>query len=116
MSQIQFNNLMEEALVGAPGTEVVLSHVVLPPRFTLPKHWHPGEEFAYILQGSVTLWQEGAEDLTVHAGDVAKVPHKVVHTVRTGEDGVTLVVFRVHEAGQPERVVVEDTAPAKKVA
>ena len=116
MSQIQFNNLMEEELVGAEGTEVVLSHVVLPPRFTLPKHWHPGEEFVYVMKGSLTLWQERAEDITVRAGDALKVPYKVVHTVRTGDEGVSLVIFRVHEAGQPERILVEERAPAEAVA
>lgn len=116
MSQIQFNNLMEEELVGADGTEVVLSRVVLPPRFTLPKHWHPGEEFVYVLKGSLTLWQERAEDIVVHAGDSLKVPYKVVHTVLTGDDGVTLMIFRVHEAGQPERILVEESALAETAA
>lgn len=116
MSQIQFNNLMEEALVGAQGTEVVLSHVVLPPRYSLPKHWHPGEEFVYVLKGSLTLWQESAEDIVVRAGDAMKVPHKVIHTVRTGHEGVSLVIFRVHEAGQPERILVEESTPAEAVS
>lgn len=110
MSEIQFNNMMEAALVGAEGTEVVLSHVILPPNFTLPKHWHPGEEFVYVLDGSLTLWQENTEDTTVETGDALKVPYKVVHTVRTGTEGVKLVIFRVHEAGQPERILVEESA------
>ena len=112
MSQIQFVNMMEAELEGAAGTEAILSHVVLPPRFSLPRHWHPGEEFVYVLDGSVTLWQENAAETTVRAGEAIKVPHKVVHTVRTGDEGVALVVFRVHEKGQPERVLVEETAAA----
>ena len=116
MTQIQFNNMMAAALEGTEDTEVILSHVVLPPRFALPKHWHPGEEFVYILEGSVTLWQEGKPDQTVAAGEAVKVPYKQVHTVLTGEQGVTLVVFRVHERGQPERILVEEAARSREAA
>lgn len=37
-----------------------------------------------------------------------KVPLKQVHTAVTGDEGATILVFRVHEQGQPERIPVED--------
>ena len=77
----------------------------IPANTSLPKHWHPGEEFAYVIEGSVTLWQEGKNDILIKEGEVAKVPLKQVHTAVTGAEGVTLIVFRVHEEGQPERIV-----------
>ena len=40
-------------------------------------------------------------------GDVVKVPLKKVHTAITGDEGATVLVFRVHEQGEPERVLVE---------
>lgn len=101
------NNLMTDDLQGAKGREVVVSRVTIPPHTTLPKHWHPGEEFAYVLEGSVTLWQEGKPDAHYRKGDVAKVPLKQVHTGITTGDGVELLVFRVHEKGQPQRVLVD---------
>lgn len=104
---LKLDNLMKAKLEGVAGTEVIVSHVTIPPNTTLPKHWHPGEEFAYVLQGSVTLWQKGKEDVTGKAGDVMKVPLKQVHTAVTGEEGVTLLVFRVHEQGKPERIKAE---------
>ena len=55
--------LLKADLERVEGTEVVVSRVTLPPRTTLPRHWHPGEEFAYVVEGSVTLWQEGREEL-----------------------------------------------------
>ena len=64
----------------------------------------------------MTLWQEGAPAVTVGAGEVVKVPYKVVHTASTGDDGVTLVAFRVHEQGQPERVLVDEDVPATEPA
>ena len=108
MTQPKFENMMTEVLKGVAGTEVVVSHCVFPPNFRLPKHWHPGEEFVYVLEGKVTLWQEGKDAVTVAAGEVLKVPYKVVHTASTGDDAVKLIAFRVHEQGQPERVLVED--------
>ena len=102
-----FNNLLTCQLQGAEGTEVVVSHVTVPPDTTLPKHWHPGEEFVYILEGSVTLWQKGKDNVTGNMGDVMKVPLEQVHTAVTGAEGVSLLIFRVHETGKPERVKAE---------
>lgn len=104
----KLETLMKAVLEGVDGTEVIISRVTLPPNTSLPKHWHPGEEFGYILEGSVVLWQEGKEDIVSKAGDVVKVPLKQVHTAITKDEGATVLVFRVHEQGKPERVPVED--------
>lgn len=105
---VRLENLLRAELEGVDGTEVIVSRVTLPPHTALPRHWHPGEEFAYVIEGSVTLWQEGKEDVTHAAGAVAKVPLKQVHTAITTDEGATILVFRVHEQGEPERVLVED--------
>ena len=105
--KLKLENLMKEKLEGVPNTEVVVSRVQIPANTSLPKHWHPGEEFAYVIKGSVTLWQKGKEDLLIKEGEAAKVPLKQIHTARTGKEGVTLLVFRVHEEGKPERIKAE---------
>lgn len=107
-SGVKLETLMKAVLEGVDGTEVIVSRVTLPPNTSLPKHWHPGEEFAYVLEGSATLWQEGKEDIVCKAGDAVKVPLKQVHTAITKDVGATFLVFRVHEQGKPERVPVED--------
>ena len=73
---MNFDNLLVSQLVGAENTEVVVSRVTVPPNTTLPKHWHPGEEFAYILEGSLILWQDGKEEEEYKKGDVCVVPYK----------------------------------------
>jgi quercetin dioxygenase-like cupin family protein len=98
---------LSTALTGVENTEVIVSRVTIPPNTSLPKHWHPGEEFAYVLEGSVTLWREGAPETVGKPGDVVMVPLKQVHTAITKEEGATILVFRVHQMGQPERVLVE---------
>jgi quercetin dioxygenase-like cupin family protein len=104
----KLETLLKEVLEGVDGTEVIVSRVTIPPNTSLPKHWHPGEEFAYILEGSATLWQKGKEDIVGRPGDVLMVPLKQVHTAVTKDEGATILVFRVHEQGKPERVPVED--------
>jgi quercetin dioxygenase-like cupin family protein len=103
----KFENLLKASLERVKGTEVIVSRVTIPPHTSLPKHWHPGEEFGYVLEGSIILWQDGKDDIVGKAGDVLKVPLKQVHTAMTTDEGATILVFRVHELGKPERVPVE---------
>ncbi len=104
---LKIDNIMTSQLELVEGTEVVVSHVEIPANTTLPKHWHPGEEFVYVLEGSEVLWQKDKSDTHLKKGDIFKVPLKQIHTAKTGEEGATILVFRVHEAGQPVRVHVE---------
>jgi quercetin dioxygenase-like cupin family protein len=105
---LKINNIMKNDLELVDGTEVVVSHLVIPANTTLPKHWHPGEEFVYILEGSGILWQKDKPDIILKKGDVYKVPLKQIHTAKTLEEGATILVFRVHEKGKPVRVNVEE--------
>jgi len=100
-------NLMKAKLAGVDGIEVIVSRVAIPPNTTLPTHWHPGEEFAYVIDGEVTLWQKGKDDIVAKKGDTVKVPLKQIHTAKTGDKAAVVLVFRVHEEGQPERVKAE---------
>jgi len=102
-----FTDLATDVLESAEGLEVVTSYVEIPAGTQLPKHFHPGEEFAYVVEGSVYLWEEGKGETHCVAGSSAKVPMSAVHTIRTADEGVKLVVFRVHTQGQPERTLVE---------
>jgi quercetin dioxygenase-like cupin family protein len=103
----KLENLLKAELARVEGTEVIVSRVTIPPHTSLPKHWHPGEEFGYVLEGTVILWQEGEDDIVAKEGEVLKVPLKQVHTAITTDEGATVLVFRVHEQGKPERILVE---------
>ncbi len=104
---LKIDNIMTTNIESAEGMEMIISYVEIPAYTILPKHWHPGEEFVYVLEGMEILWQQDKPDVHLKKGDVYKVPLKHVHTAKTGEEGVTLLVFRVHETGQPVRVNVE---------
>ena len=105
--ETKLETLLSAELEAVEGTEVIVSRVTIPPNTSLPKHWHPGEEFAYVLEGSAVLWRDGESDIIGRKGDVLKVSLKQVHTAMTTDEGATILVFRVHDQGQPERVLVE---------
>ena len=106
-ASVQAENLLRESIAGVEGKEVIVSRVSFPPHTELPWHWHPGEEFFYVIEGSVTLKQRGEPDLTAAQGGAQKIAPQVIHTGRTGEQGAELVIFRVHATGEPERYLVD---------
>lgn len=108
IDSMMINNLMRNKLEQDTGLEVVISYLEIPKNTTLPAHFHPGEEFAYVIEGSGELTLKDSGKQIIKAGEAAKVPLKNVHSFRTIEEGVKLVVFRVHEEGQPDRVLVDD--------
>ena len=106
-SPVTLENLLKSSLESSPDLEVMVSLVEIGPELTLPKHYHPGEEFIYVLEGSATLWLKDQPGVLLEAGQVAKVPLEQVHTAITGDQPVKAVVFRVHKKGQPERIPAE---------
>jgi quercetin dioxygenase-like cupin family protein len=104
---VQADNLLRESIAGVEGKEIIVSRVSLPPHIELPWHWHPGEEFFYVIEGSVTLKRRGELDLSAGAGDAQNIAAQVIHTGSTGEQGAELVIFRVHVVGEPERYLVD---------
>ena len=106
-SSVQAENLLREPILGVEGKEIIVSRVSFPPHTELPWHWHPGEEFFYVIEGSVTLKRRGEPDLPTTQGDAQKIAPQIIHTGSTGEQGAELVIFRVHAAGEPERYLVD---------
>ena len=103
----QAENLLRDSIAGVEGKEIIVSRVSFPPYTELPWHWHPGEEFFYVIDGSVTLKRRGEADSLATQGDAQKIAPQIIHTGSTGEQGAELVIFRVHAAGEPERYLAD---------
>jgi hypothetical protein len=101
------DTLLKRNLEVAPGTDMIIDRVTLPPNITLSRRWHPGEMFVYVMKGSVVVSPDGKGEIVGKKGDLIDVPLKQVYAARTSEDGAQLLLFRVHEAGQPIRVKAE---------
>lgn len=108
-AELKLENLMRRSLADefTPGREVVVSHVEIPPHTTMDRHWHPGEEFHYYLEGEVEIVIEGDTSFVGTPGTAGHVPYRKTHTAVTGEEGATVLVFRVHTEGEPVRYLEE---------
>ncbi len=98
------NEMLRAPIQAAPGLEVIVSDVIIPAGAAVPRHYHPGEEFVYVIEGSAIHREEGRDDLVLQAGDTYAIAPQAVHSPVGGPDGARAIVFRVHVAGQPERV------------
>ena len=105
LTELKLENLLRMSLDDdfIPDREIVVSYVEIPPNVTMDRHWHPGEEFHYYLEGEVTIVIDGERSIIGTPGTVGHVPFKRMHTAITGDQGARILVFRVHTAGMPVR-------------
>ena len=94
--------------LSAPGREVVQVRVELGPGVAFGRHWHPGEEIVYVLEGSLEYEVEGKPPVTLGAGEVLFIPARTIHAARnvgrgTGAELATYIV----EKGKPLVVPVK---------
>lgn len=99
------NEMLRAPITIADGLEVIISDVVIPPDATVPRHYHPGEEFLYVIEGSAVHVEAGKPDQVLRAGDTYVIPPRAVHEPRGGPQGARAIVFRVHVKGEPERIL-----------
>ena len=102
-----FSELQRAKVADADGLEVVLGIVKRPAESISPKHYHPGGEFGFILEGVVTVATENAPLEILRAGASFYQPPGEWHIISTTIEGAEAVVFRVLKKGQPMIVVVD---------
>ena len=107
MSGITRIDLLRHDL-SAPGREVIQNRVGISPEAPPVKHWHPGEEIIYVLEGALECQIEGEPPRTVKAGEAVMVPAETVHSAKTvgGGDAAVLSTYVV-EKGKPLITIVE---------
>jgi len=98
------NEMLRSPVLSTPGIEVIVSDVVIPPNGQVARHYHPGEESLYLIEGTAIHVEEGKADRPLKAGDSYAIPPRAIHAPKGGPDGARAIVFRVHLAGQPERI------------
>ena len=84
------------------GREVVQVRVDFGPGAAFGRHTHPGEEIAYVIEGSLEYQVEGKPPVTLTAGDVLFIPTGTIHAARNvGKgNGAELATYIV-EKGKP---------------
>ena len=95
-------NIVLKQDMSIPEREGVMALVELPPGAAEGKHTHPAEVFAFVLEGSISLENEGSPTVTLKAGDVFHIaPGKVHQATNNGTVTAKLAAVFVAEKGKP---------------
>ena len=104
--------------IGVPGREVVQARAEFDPGASVGKHTHPGEEFGYLLEGTLEFEVAGKPNLKLKAGDTFFIPAETIHAAKNVGSGKAMVLATyVVEKGKPLASMVKETAattPAPK--
>jgi len=90
------------------GREVVQARADFDTGASIGKHTHPGEEIAYVLEGTLEVQIEGKPAMTLKAGDVFFIPAGTVHAAKNAGSGTARVLATyVVEKGKPLAAMVK---------
>lgn len=105
---VKATQLLNAPITGVPGHDLLMTRIEIAENTVLPMHYHPNEEYLYILEGQAYLRIEGLEDQLLSAGEVAVIPAGVLHTAVTTDTRARALTTRVHPKGQPVRLMPKD--------
>lgn len=88
--------------MSVPGREAVQVRVDFPHGVNAARHSHPGEEIAFVLQGTLQYQIDGQPPVTLKAGQALFIPAGAVHSARNVDAGESreLATYIV-EKGKP---------------
>jgi quercetin dioxygenase-like cupin family protein len=99
--------VVQQGELSAPGREVVQAVAEIQPGGQSGKHTHPGEEVAYILEGTVVIEMQGKPDVSKKAGEGILIPAGTVHNAKnTGNTVAKVLATYVVEKGKPVTTAV----------
>ena len=102
-----FSELHRVEVADASDLEAVLGLIERSGESIGAKHHHPGGEFGFVLEGSVTIATEREPQTTLKAGASFYQPPGEWHVVSTAPEGAKTVVFRLLKKGEPMIVAVD---------
>lgn len=99
---------VQQADLSVPGKEVVQAVAEIDPGAQSGRHTHPGEEVAYVLEGTITLEIQGKPAATKKAGEAFVIPPNTVHNARNAGSSVAKVLGTyIIEKGKPVATPVQ---------
>ena len=82
--------------------EAIMAVAEIPVGGTSGRHTHPGVELAYVLDGTVTIVNDGGKPVTLKAGDVIENAAGTVHNATNpGKKPVKILAVYIVEKGKP---------------
>jgi len=96
-----WNDMAAEPLKGTitrkliSSDRMMIAHVHFKKGDDVPLHKHENEQLTYILSGALHFWfgADGAEEITVRAGEIVVIPSNVPHRALALEDTLDVDVF-----------------------
>jgi len=109
MQHARVTELYKADLVASEGKEASMCLAELAPGANMGKHYHPGDAFAYILEGTMLLEIVGKESVTLKPGQSGSLPPGTVHDDKNARQTAPLkfLVFHVAKKGDPLAVPVQ---------
>jgi len=101
---IKRTELIRADVDNVAGKETVIYIADLAPGAAGARHTHYGDEFVYILEGSLTVKPDGKEPVTLKQGETAHLaPADGVHAAKNGSttEPAKVLVVLVVEKGKP---------------
>ncbi len=95
--------LQQNDIEGAAGKEVIMYVADSIPGGVAGRHFHPGPEVAYVLEGSLVVEPDGKPPLTLKKGNSFHNPAKAVHNAKNGSttEPAEVLVVLIGEKGAP---------------
>jgi quercetin dioxygenase-like cupin family protein len=85
-----------------PGREAIQVRVDFAPGVAFGKHSHPGEEIAYVLEGTLEYQLEGKPPVTLKAGESLFIPAGTIHAAKNvGTGNAAELATYIVEKGKP---------------
>jgi len=96
--------LLRSDLAGVPGKQTVIYVADVVPGGEGQRHTHYGDEYVYVLEGTLTIKPDGKEPISVSKGQVSHLaPSDGIHAAMNGSksDPAKVLVILVVEKGKP---------------
>ncbi|KJK11322.1 cupin [Burkholderiaceae bacterium 16] len=88
--------------LGSSGREVVQVRVDFAPGAAFGRHTHPGDEIAYVLEGTLEYQVDGKSPVKLKAGDGLFLPAGTVHAARNvGSGNASELATYLVDKGKP---------------
>ena len=107
--QVTRTEILRKPMTGMEGKEVVVFLADLPPGAVAGRHFHPGDEAIYMLQGTLLFEPDHGQPFELKAGEISFNPAKHIHKAKNASSSETAKVLNcmLAEKGQPLAIPVQ---------
>ena len=93
---------VQQGDLSTPGREGVQAIAEISPGAESGRHTHPGEEFGYVLEGTITVELDGKPAMTKKAGEGFIIPAGTIHNAKNSSKAAAKVLATyIIEKGKP---------------